>query len=163
MFEEEHTYQKSYQPGGISQQDMLHHMNNRRQNTNPVDGGFSSTNPAGGRIRSTNPVAGEFRSTNPANLGIRNTNQADGRIRSTNPVDGGIRCTSPAKGGFRTTIRMDGRNMNAFLEEQQNFTCHMNEGGKELGQVLTHVKLRYREIQEFRQQLSHKAIDLNQK
>ena len=102
MFEDEDTYQESYQPGGISQQGMLH-MNDGRHNTNPADGGFRSTNPACGGIRSTNPADGGFRSTNPAGGGIRSTNPADGGFRSTNPAGGGIRSTNPADGGFRST------------------------------------------------------------
>ena len=129
MFEDEDTYQESYQPGGISQQGMLH-MNDGRHNTNPADGGFRSTNPACGGIRSTNPADGGFRSTNPAGGGIRSTNPADGGFRSTNPpveqfrctnpADGGIRSTNPANGGIRSTIPVDGRNMGAIVPDGRN-------------------------------------------
>ena len=129
MFEDEDTYQESYQPGGISQQGMLH-MNDGRHNTNPADGGFRSTNPACGGIRSTNPADGGFRSTNPAGEGIRSTNPADGGFRSTNPpveqfrctnpADGGIRSTNPANGGIRSTIPVDGRNMGAIVPDGRN-------------------------------------------
>ena len=129
MFEDEDTYQESYQPGGISQQGMLH-MNDGRHNTNPADGGFRSTNPTGGGIRSTNPADGGFRSTNPAGEGIRSTNPADGGFRSTNPpveqfrctnpADGGIRSTNPANGGIRSTIPVDGRNMGAIVPDGRN-------------------------------------------